>query len=376
MLIRVLLTGFFCICFVTSFGQTISTQRKEDLSIDKFYKTPVSINSPLDSVSIAIRSISVADARPDSSAIGLIQIFKLDPRFIVTQRNFQKESELFVNQYVQCDKSDFFSVLMVINKFWISSYSNPSDESKIWNMIDDTSKEIKVSLFAKIEFYLYKDSAYYALYRFDSVFSADVKKSMNTAGNINKVFVRYLVQDALESSLYKLANMDSQWQYIVSSKRKFTRKEIDTHDRNYFDMPVLKDSPLATGVYLTFEEFKNNNPSIKEFQVTKDKLNDFISIKDPSGRQMPLTEAWGYCDSSYQTFIRSGHNYFKLQRRQNAFYIYGSNQTIREISQSSTAPGMNPANNTSTAGGNPLKYEDFKLLLRPFQLDWDTGKLD
>ena len=59
-------------------------------------------------------------------------------------------------------------------------------------------------------------------------------------------------------------------------------------------MPILEDSLQAPGVYLSFEEFKNNNPSIKDFEVTKDKLNDIITTKETNGRQMPPSFAWGY----------------------------------------------------------------------------------
>jgi hypothetical protein len=376
MLKRYICTGLFYLSFGTSFSQTISSQRKEDLNIEKFYETTFSINSPVDSVSIATHSISIIDARADTSAIGLIQIFKLDPRFIVTKRNFQAESEQFVNKYVHCSKSDSFSVVAVLKKFWISTDVPNFEVQKIWYLDNDTSKKIRVSLFAKLEFYLYKDSGYYALYRFDSVFSADVEKSMNTAGNINKGAVRYLVQDALETSLSTLATMDSRWESIVSSKRKFTRRDIEEHDQKDFKIPVLKDSSLVPGVYLTFEEFKSNSPSVKEYEITKDKLNDIISIKLSDGKEMPMSEAWGYCDSSNNLFIRSNHNYFRLQRRQNAFYIYGSNQTLHTVNNQPTPlPYMSAGSPQKTPTGNS-RSEKFKLALKPFQLDWDSGKLN
>jgi hypothetical protein len=373
---RYIFIGITCFAFVKSYGQTISSQRKEDLNINKFYKTTVSLNSPSDSVSFAIHSISIVDARPDTSAIGLVQISKVDPRFIVTQRNFQVELEQFLNKYVQCEKSDSFSVLMVLNKFWMSTSVHKFDD---WNTLDtdeDTSKVVKIILFTKIDFYLYKDSGYYALYRFDSVFSADVKKSLNKAGNIHQGFVRYMIQDALATSLSKLTNMDSRWKSIVSSKRKFTWQEIAAHDRKYFEIPILKDTSVVPGVYLTFEEFKANSPSVKEFQITKDKLNDIISIKQPDGKQIPVREAWGYCDSSNHLFIRSNYNYFRLQRRQNAFYIYGSNQTVHITNDKSlTLPAMYSGSPNGMPVGN-FRSELFTMLLRPFQLDWDSGKLD
>jgi hypothetical protein len=376
MLRGVIITAIFCLWFAASFSQIISTQRKEDLSISKFHKATVSIPPPGDSVSIPIHSISVLDARPDSSAIGLYQIFDLDPRFIVTGKNFRSEAELFVNKYVHGSKSDSVSVLMILKKFWISTGDRSSEERKIWNMAD-TGAGKRVSLFTKIEFYLCKDSAYYALYRFDSVFTVDTEKPINIALYKQNSFAGLLTQTALKSSLSKLTFMDGQWRTMVSSKRKFTRQEIEAHERKFFEMSMLKDSLLVSGVYLTFDEFKDNSPAFKVFEVTKDKLNDFIYTKESSGRQMPLTNAWGYCDSNNQVFIRSGHNYFKLQRRQNAFYIYGSNQTIREVSHSASAPMMGAGSNSSMGGGGgSTTHEDFSLWLKPFQLDWDTGKLD
>ena len=295
MLKRFFFTGFLYLLFNSSFSQTISRQRKEDLNIKKFHKTVISINSPEDYISIPVNSISVVDARPDSSAIGLYQLFKLEPRFIVTPAGFRTETDQHIKKYVHCSKSDSCSLVMVLRKFWISTNVHKYDGSLMWDIEEDTSKEINVSLFTNIEFYLFKDSGYYALYRFDSVFSADIKKpvniaGINTAGNKQKSYVGLLVQEALETSLSKLETMDWKKNAALSSKRKFTWSEIITHEHKIFDIPVLKDSLLVPGVYLTFEEFKSNNPSVTQFEVTKDKLNDFIYIKRSDGRQISLPD--------------------------------------------------------------------------------------
>jgi hypothetical protein len=376
-----LLTGFICLLFYPSFSQTISSQRKEDLNIKKFHNTVVSINSPEDAVSIPIRSISVVDARPDSSAIGLYQVSKLNPRFIVTQTGFRTESEQYIKKYVHCSKSDSFSVVMVLKKFWISTDVHKYDNRKLQDIGEDTSKQISLSLFTNIEFYLFKDSGYYALYRFDSVFSADIKVSIDIAGNTiniagNKpgLFSSLMIQDALKTSLSKLTTMDWKWNAIVSSKRKFTWHEIEAHEHQIFEIPVLKDNLLVPGVYLTFEEFKSNSPSVTEFEITKDKLNDFIYVKQTDGRQISLVNVWGYCDSTNQIFILSNHNFFRLQRRQNAFYIYGSNKSIREYHYAPMGT-MPSANGTQQTTGGYMTSDGYTLLLKPFQLDWDSGKL-
>lgn len=378
MLKRVLFTGFIYLLSNTSFSQTISSQRKEDLNIKKFHKAVISINSPEDYISIPINSISVVDARPDSSAIGLYQLFELDPRFIVTRESFRTETDQYIKKYVHCSKSDSCSVVMVLRKFWISTNVHMYD-SMMWDMKKDTSEEINVSLFTNIEYYLFKDSGYYALYRFDSAFSTDIKKpiniaGINTAGNKQKSFVGLLVQEALETSLSKLETMDWKKNATVSSKRKFTWSEIVAHEHKIFDIPVLNDNLLVPGVYLTFEEFKSNSPSVTEFEITKDKLNDFIYIKRSDGRQVSLLNGWGYCDSNNQIFVRLKYNYFKLQRRQNAFYIYGSNQTIHEY-YTRSYPGSSGTNGSSPTPGYSSTINDFVLALKPFQLDWETGEL-
>jgi hypothetical protein len=249
----------------------------------------------------------------------------------------------------------------------------------MWDMKEDTSNGINVSLFTNIEFYLFKDSGYYALYRFDSAFSTDIKKpiniaGINTAGNKQKSFVGLLVQEALETSLSKLETMDWKKNTTVSSKRKFTWSEIEAHEHKNFDIPVLNDNVMVPGVYLTFEEFKSNSPSITRFEITKDKLNDFIYIKQSDGRQVSLLNVWGYCDSSNQIFVRSKYNYFKLQRRQNAFYIYGSNQTIHEFHYR-YYPGFQGISGSPYIPATGSNTEDYELALKPFQLDWETGEL-
>jgi hypothetical protein len=168
--------------------------------------------------------------------------------------------------------------------------------------------------------------------------------------------------------------MNWEWNAIVSSKRKFTWHEIEAHEHQVFEIPVLKNDLLVPGVYLTFEEFKSNSPSVTEFEISKDKLNDFIYIKQSDGRQISLMNVWGYCDSSNQIFIRLNHNYFRLQRKQNAFYIYGSNQTVHEINYRQR--GGVPATNSSPGiPGGSSRSDDYELVLKPFQLDWDSGKL-
>ena len=68
------------------------------------------------------------------------------------------------------------------------------------------------------------------------------------------------------------------------------------------------------------------------------------------------------------------YNYFKLQRKQNAFYAYGSNQTIHEH-YTQSYPGYMGAGGAPFIPGYTVTVDDYLLPLKPFQLDWETGEM-
>jgi hypothetical protein len=68
------------------------------------------------------------------------------------------------------------------------------------------------------------------------------------------------------------------------------------------------------------------------------------------------------------------YNYFKLQRRQNAFYAYGYNHTIHEMYQQSY-PGYPGVNGAPGVPGYTRTVDDYIVPLKPFQLDWETGEM-
>ena len=156
--------------------------------------------------------------------------------------------------------------------------------------------------------------------------------------------------------------------------------EIEAHNQKYSDIPVLKDRALVRGVYFSFEEFKNNNPGQRDFEVEKDKLIDLIFIKQGDGKLAPARDVWGYCDGKY-LYIRSMDNYFLLQREGNAFYIYGA----KEFKHKKVAhdPGIDTGSNTmvgeTTHFKNPLQKTSKRHLaleLKPYELDLDNGELN
>lgn len=84
---------------------------------------------------------------------------------------------------------------------------------------------------------------------------------------------------------------------------------------------------FTDGIYLTFEEFKNNDPSIKEKVIISDNpqtqflIGNFLKVEnisyyDPSGnvQQLNRKEVWGFCSngSVYIMFKDNFHRVFKI----------------------------------------------------------------
>ena len=368
----VLLTLISNFLFSIIFSQSHVPYKNEDLKIKNFSRRVIEFKTWKEPIYLQnVRNIEVVDARPDTMAIGLAQRSIQTPFFVISQGAFAYDALQFLNACINFTKPDSFSVVMVIRKFWLTGGLDEEIEQQIQNAdIDSTSKKIS-SLLARIEFYLKRGSDYFILYRFDSTITRNLYVSKDAG---------VLVEQGLILSLSKLKEMSSKFQSISESKRKFSWDEIEAHNRKQFNMPVLKDSSHIRGVYFSFEEFKNNSPGQKVFEVEKDKLIDLIFIKQADGKLTPSHDSWGYCDGK-NLYIRSLDNYFVLQREGNAFYIYGAKEfKHKKVAQDQRMNlGSNASNDGTNHYSNPLQKTSkrhLSLELRPYELDWDDGELN
>jgi hypothetical protein len=85
--------------------------------------------------------------------------------------------------------------------------------------------------------------------------------------------------------------------------------EVEKSNNNRFQVPVLNNTGFKRGVYLTFKEFKNNDPAYTDFTVQKSELTDELYTKDSTGKETLTRNVWGYCDG-VNIFMRSADNFF------------------------------------------------------------------
>jgi hypothetical protein len=353
------------------FSQIPLPHRTENHKISEFNKRTVELVSLKPLIDLHhIKEIEVIDARPDTLAIGLAQKTSHQPFFLVSDGHFADEAQQFLYHSINLLAPDSLAIVVVIRKFWLTGGLDEEMEKNIRNTGIDTNIEKISSLLARMEFYLKKGQDYLALYRYDTMITRNLF-ILNDASE--------LIEQVLGSSLNRLVLFDSKFQSYGDNKRKFSWSDIDGHLRKQFEIPILKDSVHVRGVYYSFEEFKNDNPGQRNFEVDKDKLADMIFIRQADGKLMPERDDWGYCDGK-NLYVRLKDNYFLLQRQGNAFYIYGSKALTHK--KAVYVPGLGAVSNATSGGPqyftNPVESstEHLMLKLRPFALDWDNGELN
>jgi len=375
------------LCLLTTQAQTAKSYKKEDFDVRHFRVKKISIAAPESLLEIKnMHGMAVLDLRADTSMVGFMQKKIVDPipglfnsaeiqteqrvnkkpTFISLREGLQREALQFIQHSINFrDDTSLPGILMVIKKLWLSDELNLNyhiyADSRFAGpaSLDVWTSGIDVTM----EFYLHDGNSYYPMYRYDSVISK--------ALTISEYGSQYIAL-AFQLAMGKLAQMDSRIP-VIMNKTKFSLAEIKLHIQNDYNVPALRDTAFRQGVYMSFNEFKNNNPSKADFELKKDRLADIVYIKQQDGTDYVARNIWGYCDGK-NVYVASADNFFLLQRIANAFYIFGAKSPKRNESRNSTSAG---SYNGAPGAPIPYQYNNVRtaIQLEPFQLDWSTGKL-
>lgn len=81
---------------------------------------------------------------------------------------------------------------------------------------------------------------------------------------------------------------------------------------------------LRKGIYASIHEFRNNQPSVFNYQVEPD-VNGLLQLylKDAAGQLYFSRKMWGYCDGQ-QCYVMMNGNLFPIIPVHHAFYVWGS----------------------------------------------------
>lgn len=352
------------------------------------YNNKLEINLQKDSSSDPIRSwvhsVNVIDVRDDTAAVGFYSV----TRFEAVKYGVKKGSSgnkgdrdlwskvyhcspslkdgitRWLSEYLKFRSDDTLknNLLIVVKKLWLSFQADkPRVES-----VEARSlvSEWDAGVLCKMEFYLERDSIFYPLYRIDSVFTfSDPLYDYNGVRFVNNADM--FLTSVLKSSMSRLT--DIRPDDIIAKRRKLAFTEIYGEYSRKSATQILHEEKLVPGVYTTYEEFRTNAPSIKEYQLREGDMGDILYVKEGK-EEYPTRNAWGYCDGK-NIFINSGDKYSKLVRNGNTFYFYG----MRGLARKSKIVFMKSSGLGYATNSGPKKSV-YKKELRYLQIDMETGE--
>lgn len=248
-------------------------------------------------VKLPFSSIKIIDSRYDTSIIGFVQ--KSDPldgktnlfRKLHLTGGCANAVEVFLQSLFQHSfDSSGMNLMIVIKKLWLSGIQ--ADKKKDLDVSADFNST--KSLYCKWEYYLAKDGKYLPVKRVDTVFTlAD-----NVDQRVKFKFGRQQ-KDFLKQSLQQLVEMldFSKGVQVFGQQNKKSLSEIVNHNEARFKIPILDNNGFAKGVFVNFDEFRNNKPSISNFTEKKKPTDVFHNqkfIEDENGKQ--INPYWAYFD--------------------------------------------------------------------------------
>jgi len=343
--------------FLLSIEWLPAQQQKEIFSFNQYKEKVIELPDPIVRASLhgPFNHIQVLDGRAHGSAIG----FSND-RYLVIENTLPiLEDYLNRSLGLQQPGDTTTQLVIFIKKLWVTQ------------QLELKRKEWYSGMMLIAECFFKEGDNYFPAFRYDTSFvnSRDTLVTLNIIKD-----APLLVDISLQGLMNKITSWNNNGAHHQKNAMSFTA--INQYYEDQFRHPVMEDSIMRKGVYLSFEEFKNNKPSIAEFSVRKGKETDELYIKDAGGKDIIDRDLWGYCDGK-NYYIRADESYFPLVRIGNTFYLNGSKDFTRRYT-TNYAPAVIGAGANVISGGlpyYPVRGVTYRIYLFPYQLDMESGKI-
>lgn len=325
----------------------------------------------------AFSRFEVIDARADTSRIGIHTrvtsvgwIRGMRPKQLVFRRPAAIELADYLNKYFTHPGARY-TALIVLRNLWLSDANNLRED-----MLKDPDKlHERTHIRLKAEIYACKDSLYLPVLRFDTsqVYKRDNQYTGASYYSLWDHDLAGILNDMADSAA-RLIGMEE------GRRRQVSRPQILQYNHSRFTTAIGAADSLIPGVYTSFEEFRNNSPSIHNFEIKTENKDRLLYIKEPGGNSYYSHDAWGYCDGKNIYVMRDGILCYAW-REGNAFYFYGGANREVVVPPGFTGygragvqdPDYNMGNNPNNVSG---AGETLDARIRTvFMIDMDSGKV-
>ena len=352
-----LLTHFFAL--------QVNAQKKRSFDLTKFRHTEVRLE-PEKSEPVALLSFSgveVYDRRTDTSLLGFYKISqhnKSTEGILKTKLPASKSIQKFIEAQINFDPQSEMKLIFIIRKLWVAK----EIENKGVN--DNNAKMQKALLpgvIACIEFYAKQHDTYIPLYRFDSTILHYKKK------------LQFINEELLETILKESILAISKNNYLqkIENGAKYSWAQVDSFSRQFADRKILRATAYKKGVYSSYNEFINDQPSIMDFEIRKTTFSQALFVKDENGIEYPIRKIWGFSDGEH-LFIKSADLFFQLEKYNNNFYCWATKNISMVTKISAGDVFLSLATGVARASDSGRKTQA-AVFLKLYQLDLETGVL-
>lgn len=249
------------------------------------------------SIFLPFSSIEIIDTRYDTSKLGY-EIHKTHDRIsnndfkkIKLNKGVQESIQLFYNDYYSlCLKGQMNKLLIVLKTLWIDNVPSdyiPLESSKI------AEHESFQNIHVKWEYYIQSEHKYYPFKRIDTIYQLTQSIISSKGFKFRKndlSFFTFVLKSQLEQ--IDFSDIDRKYEH----KKGLSFNSIDSFNRKRFLLPIINSQTVKKGLFLNFEEFKNNNPGIIDYEMKKEKkemvwinkadsktIEDFYFVSDSIG---------------------------------------------------------------------------------------------
>ena len=296
-------------------------------------------------------SIRVVDLRRDTSRVGLVSNGRNSQDEVCFPSPAADQLKAYLDAGYASPKGGQ-SLLVVIKSLWISDpnvrfYLN----RPFWNV------------YFLLEAFLQDKDGYKPLTYMDTTLRAVRGSSLRDA-------VAWGLPELTDIFMNKVAAYDQAGGWM--EKRTVSYEQIDSFSRARFAYAMDTVTRPVKGVYRNVEEFKNNAPSISQYELSKDKSGNIeVRVPDENGQLYFTRTLWGFSDGK-QAYVMMDGNLFPIFSVQHQFYVLGSKEYRNK---KIWVPFIIPLGPTGLVFGTTSFGDNVVRELRLFRLNVKTGRV-
>ena len=281
-------------------AQPLQTTAQPRTSLSSLYSATIRLRHPIPlpiGPGACFSHFEVIDERADTCRIG---VHKSVPDFgrnhdrqLVFDHSTASEIAGYLNHRLARPGAPY-TALVILRTLWLSD-ANYIREDLVRNPI---LRFERTHIHLKAEIYAIRDGHYIPILRFDTLQTAWKKRlylERSTYYEWGQNLV--LLMNELADSASRVAARKENGAWVAL-------EDIRQFNASRFDAPIA-ETPPARGVYANFEEFRNNAPSIQDFEIKTENNEHLLYIRE-SGKTYYSHDAWGYSDGKDIYVMRDG----------------------------------------------------------------------